>query len=356
MAQLLTVAVGPLATADDDGVSLSQKCATSARNLVINGALAGSGASATFVANSICASQTPGGAGALTINGTLATTNPVAGAGGTAAAGSATVRFPTPQRIYVTTAGNDTARSIVVVGTLQGPGTFGPGAVITETIVLADTSTSASTNLYSTIISLTIDAASAGAMTVGHSGTATMDKARRVSIVSAGNDAGITFALVGTDINGDPISETITGTNGGTATSVLSYLTVTSVRPSAAVATTVTVGSSAVADSQWLYFDRLAGNAQVGIQVEGSGTVNWTVSQTLNDITIPQSGSNLPTVVNVWTADTVKWVNHPDSALVASAVITGVQGSYDPAPVMARLTLNSGTGSIRGTFVQDFLY
>ena len=100
MGQLMYVTVGPLAAADDDGVSLSQTAAA-AQNLVINGAKA----AGTFTANSVCASQTPSGASDLTINGTLATTNPVAGAGGTAAAGSATVRFSTPQRIYVTTAG-----------------------------------------------------------------------------------------------------------------------------------------------------------------------------------------------------------------------------------------------------------
>src|SRR5262245_98420 len=99
MGRPITVTVGGLATADDDGVSLSQKAAVSGTNyLVINGVLA----TGTFSASSICASQTPTGAGALTINGTLAGTNPVAGAGGTAAAGSALVRFPTPVRIYIT--------------------------------------------------------------------------------------------------------------------------------------------------------------------------------------------------------------------------------------------------------------
>ena len=60
----ITVTVGPLATADPDGVSLSQTAA-GAQNLVINGALA----AGTFDADSICASQSPGAAGAITING-----------------------------------------------------------------------------------------------------------------------------------------------------------------------------------------------------------------------------------------------------------------------------------------------
>ena len=58
MGRPVVVTVGPLATADADGVGLSQTAA-GAQNLVINGALA----AGTFDTDSICASQTPGGAG-----------------------------------------------------------------------------------------------------------------------------------------------------------------------------------------------------------------------------------------------------------------------------------------------------
>lgn len=350
MAQLMTVAVGPLATADADGVGLSQTAAA-AQYLVINGALA----AGTFSATSICAAQTLGGATDLTINGSLATTNPVAGAGGTAAAGSATVRFPVPTRVYVTAAGNSSARTITIVGTVQSPTSFGPGAVVTESFAAPNTNVRASTNLYSTIISVSINGASTGDISVGHSGTGTMDMARRVAIDSAADDSDITFTISGTDWNNDPISEVLTGGSTAVVTSVLSYKTVTSVLTSAATSGAVLLGSSAVADAPLVYFDRLAGNAQVAIQVEGSGTVNWTVSQTLNDVSIPAAGSNLPTVSYIWTPATVKWVNHPDTALVASAVTTGVQGNYAYTPVMARLTLNSGTGSVRATFVQAYM-
>ena len=351
MAQLMTVTVGALATADPDGVSLSQTAA-GAQYLVINGALAGT----TFDADSICASQTPGGAGALTINGALAQTNNPAGAGGTyQTAPSAYVQFPTPQRVYITCAGNNSGRTFTVTGTLQSVATFGPGAVVSETVTGANTNVVATTALFSTVTSVTISGASTGAVTVGHSGTATMDKARRVAIDSASDDSDITFTITGTDLNNKPISETMAGGSSTVATSLLSYLTVISILTSAATSGSLTVGSSAIADSQWLYFDRLAGEAPISIQIDGSGTVNWTVSQTLNDITIPQPGSSLPTQVFVWTPDTVKWVNHPDTALVGSAVITGVQGHYDYTPAMARVTLNSGTGSIRGTFIQSYM-
>lgn len=350
MAQAQIVTVGPLATADADGDGLSQTAAA-AQYLVINGALA----AGTFNATSICAAQSLGGATDLTLNGSLATTNPIAGAGGTGSAVAATVRFPTPTRVYVTAAGNSSARTITIVGTVQSANSYGTGAIVSESFAAPNTNVRASTNLYSSIISVSINGASTGNISVGHSGTSTRDYARRVAIDSAADDSDITFTITGTDWDNNPISEVLTGASTAVATSVLSYKTVTSVLTSAATSGAVTVGSSAVADSQWLYFDRLAANAQVAIQVEGSGTVNWTVSGSLDDPTIPQQSSNLPTVSNIWTPATVTWVNHPDAALVASAVTTGVQGNYAYAPAMARLTLNSGTGYARAVFIQAFL-
>src|SRR5581483_6712603 len=42
---------------------------------------------------------------------------------------------------------------------------------------------------------------------------ATPNAARRVIVTSAGNDSGITFAIVGTDRYGNALSETLAGTN-----------------------------------------------------------------------------------------------------------------------------------------------
>ncbi len=180
-----------------------------------------------------------------------------------------------------------------------------------------------------------------------------MDVARRLDITSSGNDTSVNFTIAGTDINGDPITEVLAGASGGAATSLLSYLTITSVRASAALAGTVKLGSSAVADSAWVYFDRLSATAPIAIQVEGSGTVNWTVRQTLNDPSI--ISNQLPTPTYIWSPAGVVWVNHPDTALVASAVTTGVQGNYAYAPAMAKIVLNSGTGSVRATFIQAYM-
>lgn len=341
----ITVTVGPLASADADGVSVSQTAAA-AQYLVINGALAGT----TFDADSICASQTPSGSGALTINGALATTNGVAGAGGTGGAVAALVRFATPVRVYITCAGDNSGRTFTVTGTLQGVGTFGPGIVVSETVTGANANTVATDAVFSSVTGVSIDGASTGAVTVGHSGTATMDMARRIIITSGGNDSGITFALAGTDWAGNTISETITGASGAAASSVLDYLTVTSILTSGAVATTVTVGTNGVAGSPWVRFDDFAAASQVAIQATVSGTVNFTVQQTLDD---PNRVTNQnPTVTYALARSAVTWVNHP-SADLAAATATA-QGNYAYTPIFARTLLNSGSGTITTTFRQVY--
>lgn len=346
MAQPVTVTVGPLATADDDGACLSQKAA-GAGYLVINGVKA----TGTFSDNSICASQTPAGAGALVLNGSLAITNPVAGAGGTAAAGAAVAYLPTPTRVYITGGSDESGKTFTVVGTVQSVTSFGPGAVVTEVITGPNASVVSSANLYSTIISITVSAATTGAITVGHSGVATFDIARRVIITSAGNDSGITFTVSGTDWAGNPRSETVTGANAGIASSVLDYLTVTSVLTSGAVASTAIVGTNGVAGSPWVRFDDYAANSQVALQCTASGTVNYTVQQTMED---PGLVTN-PTAPNTyrWTEPGITWVDSGDSAVVGATATK--MSSFAFAPVFSRVVLNSGSGTVTATFRQAYL-
>ena len=64
MGRPVTVVVGPLASATATKISLSQKAAIAGTNYIVLNGAAGS-----FSANNICQSQTPGGAGALTLNG-----------------------------------------------------------------------------------------------------------------------------------------------------------------------------------------------------------------------------------------------------------------------------------------------
>jgi len=98
-------------------------------------------------ADGICASQTPLAAGALTINGALAA--------------SGTVTLATAQHVSVYCAGADSARSFIVTGTDW------LGNALTETIAGAATNTTSGTKNFKTITSITVDAATAGEVTVG---------------------------------------------------------------------------------------------------------------------------------------------------------------------------------------------
>ena len=66
-----------------------------------------------------------------------------------------------------------------------------------------------------------------GALASG--GSCTFDAGRIVTILSAGNDSSKSFTVVGTDVNGDAQTESITGANAGTATGSAYFKTVASI-------------------------------------------------------------------------------------------------------------------------------
>ena len=68
-----------------------------------------------------------------------------------------------------------------------------------------------------------------GALTSGGAYTADSGTARQITLLSAGDDSGITFTVVGTDIHGDALSETVTGADTGTATSTGYFATISSI-------------------------------------------------------------------------------------------------------------------------------
>jgi hypothetical protein len=321
MGRPIVVTVGPLAGADDNGIAESQS-PVGAQYLALNGALTdGSDA------DSVCQSQTPSGAGTLTIDGVLASSG-VAYLGANA-------------RIDITTAGDVSNRTFTIVGTYLTP--TGPVGQ-TEIITGPNTDVVASQLTYFTVTSITISGSAAGAVTVGRGGVATLDASRKVIVTSAGDDTGITFAISGTDGNGNTIGEVLAGASGAAAQSALSYKSVTSIRTSGATDDAIIVGTNTVADSQLVRFDDYAANAQVAIQATVDGTVNYTVQQTMDDPNWLYSG--------IAPAD-MTWVNHPDSALVNAS--STAQGNYAYAPLFAKAVVNSGTGAVTVTFRQAYL-
>lgn len=79
------------------------------------------------------------------------------------------------------------------------------------------------------------------------------------------------------------------------------------------------------------------GRPDISLQVAVTGTVNYTVQQTLDNVFDP--------------AITPVWFNHPDTNLVAQTV--NRQGNYAYVPSAVRLVVNSGTGTARLTIIQS---
>lgn len=174
------------------------------------------------------------------------------------------------------------------------------------------------------------------------SGVANLKTPRQVLITTtSGAESTKTFTITGTDWAGSPISEVVQGPSGTTAASVLSYLTVTSVVISAAAADPITIGTNGVGASPWVRLDGWA-NPAVSIQCTATGTVNYTVQQTMDDPNSPTSPVN---------PHAVTWVSSPVAALVAA---TGTEfGTLTSQPVFMRTLLNSGTGSVMMTVQQS---
>lgn len=107
-------------------------------------------------ADGICLSQTPGGAGNLTINGALAS-------GGVATLTSANC---TQRRVRLTAAGNETGRVFTVTGT-RAAGEEGNASVIQEQLAGPNATTVDSRLDFATVTQISVDAATAGAITVG---------------------------------------------------------------------------------------------------------------------------------------------------------------------------------------------
>jgi hypothetical protein len=138
------------------------------------------------VGNAVCASQTPSGAGALTINGANAT------------AGVYTAPDNTPRHLTITTNGNESTKTFTVTGTdrhgaAMSFSTLGASSATTTTYPIA----------FNTITSVTVSAATAAAVTIGfaaasHTGWIPLDRYTGEDVgiqVHLSTGAGLTFTL-----------------------------------------------------------------------------------------------------------------------------------------------------------------
>lgn len=312
----ISVTVGALATADADGISTSQRHG-GAFGFALNGAL-----TSGFDADAICLAQAVASATTLTIAGALAS-------GGQARLGDLPGKYVT-----ITSAGDDSGITFTVAGINYGPN--GQYAV-SEVVTGSNASVVASTKRFYIVTSVTSSAAAAGNVSVGINGTWTADKPREVIFTPAGADSGITYTITGTDWTGNPVTETVTGAdNPATSVSVINYATISSITTSGSTASTSTIGTDGVAVSRPVFMDGFA-FAPVGLQVDATGTVDYTVQSTMDD------------VLSVGIAS-VTWLNSTDSGVVGATATKSSTFTYIPQAI--RVKLNSGTGSIAMTINQ----
>ena len=210
--------------------------------------------------------------------------------------------------------------------------------VISKTLAAASATNIALSQSPGAAGNLTINGAAAT------SGVATLDTARRVIITSGGNDTGITFTVYGTNAYGNAIQEKFAGANTGAASSNLDFLTVTRIAISAAAASTVTAGTNGVGSTNWVAVAAAIPTTELSTSVEVTGTINYTVEYTYQDL------NNSPTSPYAYVRDNIVptvWADSVVASKTANAVATATLPIW-----AARVTINSGNGTIKATFIQ----
>lgn len=82
------------------------------------------------------------------------------------------------------------------------------------------------------------------------------------------------------------------------------------------------------------------GRPEVSLQAVVTGTVSYTIQQTLDNPLVPNA--------------TLTWFDHPDPNMVSQTV--NRQGNYAYIPTAVRVLLNSGSGSVQLTITQAGLH
>ena len=180
----------------------------------------------------------------------------------------------------------------------------------------------------------------AGALTLNGAnvvaGVAVFNAAYLVTVTSTGNDSTRTYIITGTNSSGVAMTETVTGPNTTTISTTRYFKTVTDVSVAGGgTVGTIRVGFGTAGVAPPLPLD-IHGRPDVSLQVVVSGTVTWTIQQTLD---------------SVWDIANPTWFSHPDSNMVAQTV--NRQGNYAYVPAAVRLQITSGTGTATLTVIQS---
>ena len=161
-----------------------------------------------------------------------------------------------------------------------------------------------------------------GALASG--GAVALSHGRIVTILSAGNDAAISFTVTGTDVNGTAQTESITGANAGTATGTKYFKTISGISAVGNPAGNVSAGvNGSAADVIFAGRSRLK-----GIFLTSTATAGTT-----NFLNTSPSGTSIMGLSSVASATATRDVVIPDEGVVFS------EGIYIQYTVSTFLTM-----------------
>ena len=144
------------------------------------------------------------------------------------------------------------------------------------------------------------------------SGSLTLSHGRLITILSAGDDSSKSFTVVGTDVNGDSQTETVTGANAGTATSSKYFKTIASITAVGNPAGNVSAGINAsAADAIFTMRSRLKGMFLTSTATAGE----------IDFLTSSPSGTSIMKLSSVSDADATRDVTIPNEGVVFTSGI-----------------------------------
>jgi hypothetical protein len=144
------------------------------------------------------------------------------------------------------------------------------------------------------------------------SGSVTLSHGRLITILSAGNDSSKSFTVVGTDVNGDSQTETVTGANAGTATSSKYFKTIASITAVGNPAGNVSAGINAsAADAIFTMRSRLKGMFLTSTATAGE----------IDFLTSSPTGTSIMKLNSVSDADATRDVTIPNEGVVFTSGI-----------------------------------
>ncbi len=152
---------------------------------------------------------------------------------------------------------------------------------------------------------------------------------RPVSLTSTGTTSSVNFVIVGHDIRGAAVTETIAGPVVNTVQTTANFYDVTSVTTSATLGTSVSVGIGTTGQSQWYKVDYNLTPVNIGVGVTVSGTdLTWSLVQTTYNVETGEPPAN-------------SIINNSDGSMVSQTVSR--QGNYVIPFGAARISIASST-------------